>query len=160
MKNISLIVAMDQNRGIGKNNGLIWRLKRDLQHFKDTTLNKPLVMGRKTYESIGRPLPNRRNIVLSRDPNLQIEGVEVMHSVEEVLAIDAPEIMVGGGSQIYKLFMPHANVLYLTEVKANFDADAFFPALEGNWQETARESFTKDEENEVDFDICLLSRSV
>lgn len=153
MKKISMIVAMDENRGIGKNNGLIWRLKRDLQHFKETTLNKPLVMGRKTYESIGRPLPNRRNIVLSRDPDLKIEGVEVMHSVDEVLAIDAPEIMIGGGAEIYKLFMPHVNQLYLTEVKANYDADAFFPELEGDWQEISRESFSKDDDNEADFDM-------
>ena len=158
MKKISMIVAMDQDRGIGKDNGLMWRLKRDLQHFKEKTLEKPLVMGRKTYESIGRPLPKRRNIVISRDPNLSIDGVEVMHSVDEVLAIDAPEIMIGGGSEIYKLFMPHVNTLYLTEVKSTYDADAFFPELEGDWEEVSRESFAKDEENEVDFDVCELVR--
>lgn len=153
---ISMIVAMAENRAIGKDNQLLWRLKADLQHFKAKTLGKALVMGRKTYESIGRPLPGRRTIVLTRDPNFAPEGVEVLHSVAEVLALDVDELIIGGGEQIYQLFLPFVQKLYLTKVAITLEGDAFFPELDEHWITIAREKHSADAENEYDFEVLEL----
>lgn len=153
MTQVNMIVAMAKNRAIGKDNQLLWRLKSDLQHFKAQTLNKALVMGRKTFESIGRPLPNRRNIVLTRDPDFSAEGIEVVHSVDEVLALDVDEIMIGGGEQIYRLFLEHAHKLFVTEVDVDIEGDAFFPELDDDWLSIARESHVADADNEYDFEF-------
>lgn len=142
MSKLSLIVAMGKNRAIGKDNALPWHLSQDLQYFKAVTLGKPIVMGRKTYDSIGRPLPGRHNIVISRDPAWAAEGVTVVTSVAAALAAagDVEEVMVIGGEQIYALALAHANQLYITEVEAAPQADAFFPAIDpSQWREVERQ---------------------
>lgn len=118
MQKISAIVAVSENGVIGQDNHLIWHLPNDLKHFKAITLDKPIVMGRKTYESIGRPLPQRRNIILSLNRDLMLSGCEVMHSVEEILAAtqNEPELMITGGGEIYRLFMSYVTYLYITYV--------------------------------------------
>jgi dihydrofolate reductase len=134
---ISIIVATGTNRGIGKNNQLLWHLPEDLKYFKRTTLEKPIIMGRSTFDSVGRPLPKRRNIVITRNPSLKIEGVEVVHSLDEAIQLveNEPEIMIVGGSEIYNLALPLADRVYLTLVNAAPEADRFFPVLpSGEWE--------------------------
>jgi len=124
------VVAWDRNRVIGKGGALPWRLPDDMKHVRAVTIGKPLIMGRRTYESIGRPLPDRTNIVLTRDPSFAAEGVKVARTPEEAIALagDAPETIVFGGADIFKLFMPLVDRLYLTEVDADVkDGDTFFP---------------------------------
>jgi len=138
---LSLIVAMGRNRVIGVDNALPWHLSGDLKYFKATTFGKPIVMGRKTYDSIGRPLPGRLNIVISRDPAWRADGVTAVTSVEAALvaAGDAPEVMVIGGEQIYALALPLADKLYITEVDAAPHGDAFFPPFGDGWQQSERQ---------------------
>lgn len=127
---ISLIVAHDAGRVIGKDNAMPWHLPGDLQYFKQQTMGKPVIMGRKTFESIGRPLPGRRNIVITRNEAYVVEGIEVVHSLQEALALaaDAPEKMVIGGEQIFTEALPLAERLYITHINATFEGDTFFPA--------------------------------
>ena len=129
---VAMIVACDRNRGIGINNKLPWHLRGDLQHFKQATLNKAVLMGRKTLESIGRPLPHRRNIVLSRQQQA-IAGCEVYASVDEALEAlqDEEDIMILGGEAVFQAFLPRAGRLYITRVEASVAADTFFP----DWQQ-------------------------
>ncbi|WNB92944.1 dihydrofolate reductase [Bacillus sp. NEB1478] len=156
---ISFVVAMDENRAIGKDNDLPWYLPNDLKYFKKVTMGKPIVMGRKTYESIGKPLPGRENIVVTRDKQYQAEGTTVVHSVNEVLQIDAEEICVIGGAELFKLFLPKADRLYITEIHETFEADTFFPPLnESEWQEVSRESGTVDEKNKYPHDFVVLEK--
>jgi dihydrofolate reductase len=131
MSRVSLIVAVDAAGGMGLNNALPWHLPADLAHFKKTTLGKPIIMGRKTYDSIGRPLPGRLNIVLSRSA-CEIAGVEVVNNLSAafLLAADAPEVMVIGGAEIFKLALEIADRVYLTRVQDVFEADVFFPELD------------------------------
>lgn len=134
---ISIIAAMDRNRLIGNNNQLPWHLPADLAHFKKVTLNKPILMGRKTYESIGRPLPGRENIVLTRTEGLKIEGVTVVNSLEEVIdgLPESAELMVIGGSAIYEWILPRAQRMYLSYVDGDFEGDAWFPEFdEAQWE--------------------------
>jgi dihydrofolate reductase len=148
MRKISAIVAMSENGVIGQDNRLIWHLPNDLKHFKAITIDKPIVMGRKTYESIGRPLPQRRNVILSSDQSLMISGCEVMHSVEEILVAtqDAPELMITGGGEIYRLFMPYVTYLYITYVHVELPGEVTFPALNASeWREVYREKNEADE---------------
>jgi len=128
---ISLVVAAAANNAIGKDNQLLWHLPDDLKFFKKTTMGFPIVMGKKTFDSVGRPLPGRRNIVLSRLPDLKIKGAEVFHSLEETLnsLTNEQEIMVVGGAEIYQLFLPKSDRIYLTRVDARPDGDTFFPEL-------------------------------
>ena len=134
----TIVVAMGKNREIGVDNQLLWHLPKDLKHFKELTSGHPIIMGRKTYESIGRPLPNRRNIVLSKDKDLLIPGCEVFDSVLEVLGLG--DITVIGGEEIYKLFLPFTRKLELTVVLVTFsDADTFFPELYSNFVLTEEE---------------------
>ena len=144
--NLSLIVAASQNNVIGRDNQLPWHLPEDLAYFKSVTMNKPLLMGRKTFESIGRPLPGRTNIVITRDPTWSHEGVQVAMGLNAALALaegvctkkDTDEVMVIGGEQIYRLCLPHANRLYLTRVDALVDGDAFFPDFDQKaWQQVS-----------------------
>ena len=147
---ISIIAAMDRNRLIGNNNQLPWHLPADLAHFKKVTLNKPILMGRKTYESIGRPLPGRENIVLTRTEDLQIEGVTVVNSLEAVIdgLSESAELMVIGGSTIYEWILPRAQRMYLSYVDGDFKGDAWFPEFdEVQWEIIESVQQEPDEKN-------------
>lgn len=147
---ISLIAAMAKNRVIGKDNQMPWHMPADLQHFKKVTLGKPVIMGRKTFESIGRPLPGRKNIVITRDANYQAEGVQVVATPD--LAIEAAgvvaEVMIIGGGQIYVHFMPKATDLHLTFIETELEGDAYFPELPAGFQKVATIQQAKDEKNQ------------
>ena len=158
---ISLIVAMDRNRLIGRGNALPWHLPADLQHFKATTMAKPVVMGRKTYESIGRPLPGRHNIVISRNAAFAAPGCTVVASLEAALraAGAVAEIMIIGGAQLYAEALPHAQRIYLTRIDADFDGDAWFPALDATvWRECQCEEHPPDERNPHPYSFLVLER--
>jgi dihydrofolate reductase len=145
---VSLIVATDDEGGIGLRGGLPWHLPDDLRRFKALTLGKPVVMGRRTWDSIGRPLPGRLNIVVSRDPRLAIQGATVVGTLEAALAAagGVPEVCVIGGAEIYRVALPLADTIHLTEVHANVGADTHFPSLDpAQWVEVARERRAADE---------------
>lgn len=146
MSKLTIIVATDAQRGIGINNTLPWKLPEDLAHFKRTTTGHPIIMGRKTFDSIGRPLPNRRNIVVTRNGQWAHEGVEAVASLEAALALlDGAEGFVIGGAEIYQQSLPLADRLIITQIAHTFDCDAFFPALDADtWQETARDEHVSD----------------
>ena len=129
---ITLIVAVADNGVIGRDNTLPWHLPEDLKRFKRLTMGKPMIMGRKTFESIGKPLPGRRNIVVTRDTNYQREGVEVVHGTEQAIAATAgvPEIMVIGGAELFRAFLPLAGRIHLTRVHDNIEGDVVWPALD------------------------------
>ena len=158
---VSLIVAMTENRVIGRNNQLPWRLPADLQHFKALTMGKPVVMGRKTWESIGRPLPGRINIVVTRDVGYRAEGCVVVHSVDQALEVaeGSDEVMVIGGANLYQQLLERADRLYLTQVKADVEGDAWFPGFDmTQWREMERESHSRDDKNEFDYEFVMLER--
>lgn len=171
---LSMIVATADNNIIGKDNDMPWHLPADLAYFKKVTLGKPIIMGRKTYESIGRALPGRRNIVISRDENYipqgkGSEGVDVVTSVEQALALvdgsngnDAvSEIMVIGGGAIYQHCLPSAERLYVTHIKASIEGDTQFPNYDdGSWQKVMSELRVMDEKNNYDLDFCIYERVV
>ncbi|TAK77054.1 MAG: dihydrofolate reductase [Gammaproteobacteria bacterium] len=146
---LSAIVAMGENRVIGKNNQLPWRLPADLRHFKAITTGHPIIMGRKTYESIGRPLPNRLNIIVTRNRAFEAPGCVVVTSMAEaVQQADGEEAFIIGGAEVYQQAMPLVQRLYLTVVHHVFEGDAYFPALNmAEWREAAREKHEADEEN-------------
>ncbi len=157
---LSMIVAHADNRIIGKDNDMPWHLPADLAYFKKTTLGKPVIMGRKTYESIGRPLPGRQNIVISRDDQYQADGIETVTSVEQALALvsDVDEIMVIGGGAIYQHCLPAAQRLYITHIDAAIDGDTQFPAYENEWQKVSSEVRGADEKNKYELDFCIYER--
>ena len=160
---IALIVAMAENRVIGRNNQLPWRIPADLRHFKALTLGKPVIMGRKTYESIGRPLPGRDKIVITADSGYQAEGCQVVHSVEQALeaAGSCEEAMIIGGANLYRQTLENADRLYLTLVKAEPEGDTWFPEIElQQWREIERQAHTADESNEYDYDFVVLERAL
>jgi len=161
MRTIALVAAMDENRAIGRGGALPWHLPDDLKRFRALTLDKTILMGRKTFQSIGRPLPKRRNVVLTRDPRFQAEGVEVVHSLGEALEL-ADEIMVIGGGEIYALTLPIATHLYLTLVQTTVaNADAFFPVWDSSeWLETHRELHPADPRHPFAFTYLDLQRKV
>ena len=145
---LAVIVAAAENGAIGRNNALPWHLPEDLRYFRRITMGKPIVMGRKTFESIGRPLPGRTNIVITRNGEFSAPGVRVVRSLEEALRLaediatidGVSELVVIGGAEIYRLAIPLADRLYLTEVHAEVDADAFLPGIAwSQWREVARE---------------------
>ena len=139
---LSVIVAMAKNRVIGIRNSLPWRLSEDLKHFKALTLGHHIVMGRKTYESIGKPLPGRTTVIVTRDPDYRRDGCVTAHSIDAAVAVcgDDPEIFFVGGAELYAQILPRADRLYLTEIQAEFEGDAWFPAYDPNdWLETARD---------------------
>jgi dihydrofolate reductase len=149
---ISIIVALGKNNEIGKGNDLLWHLSADLKHFKEITLGHTIIMGRKTFDSLPKgPLPNRRNIVISRNPVLKIDGAEVYSSLDYALLklLDESEVFIIGGAQIYQQTLPIADRLYLTKIHAGFpEADTFFPEIAWNiWREVSRETFPADEKN-------------
>lgn len=161
---ISFIVAMDERRGIGMDNKLPWHLPEDLAFFKRVTLGHTILMGRKTYESIGRPLPKRRNVILTRDRSYEVPGCDIVHSVEETLErygsnASADELFVIGGAEVFRLFLPYADRLYVTEIARRFEVDTFFPDIEaGQWQEASREIGVKNEKNPYDYSFVLYNR--
>lgn len=158
---ISLIVAMDENRVIGYKNKLPWNLPSELRYFRETTKGKPVIMGRKTFESIGRPMPERLNIIVTRDKNYKAVNCIVVNSREDAIkaAKGNDEIMVIGGAEIYKLFLPIANRLYLTKVHGTFDGDTYFPEFNENEWTKAREKFVeKDNENKYSYTVMVLER--
>jgi len=157
---ISAVVAIAENNAIGKNNQLLWRLPNDLKHFKAITSGHTVIMGRKTYDSVGKPLPNRRNIVITRQ-NISIEGCEVVASVAEALALcrAEQEVFIVGGAEIYQLAMPLTDRIYLTIVHQAFDADAYFPQLDiTEWAETEREEHGTDEKHAIPYSFITLQR--
>ncbi|MCP5268313.1 MAG: dihydrofolate reductase [Zoogloeaceae bacterium] len=141
MSTLSLIAAMAEHRVIGRHNTLPWHLPEDLKHFKATTLGKPVIMGRKTWESLGRPLPGRRNIVISRNAGYRLDGGELFPSLESALASTGnnEEVFVIGGAELYRLALPLADHVHLTEISGTYPGDAYFPELPaGEWQEESR----------------------
>ncbi len=158
---VSLIVAMDQNRVIGYNNRLPWHLPRELQYVKKTTMGHPIVMGRKNYESIGRPLPGRRNIVLTRNRTFTAPGCEIAYTVDDVYRMckGEAEIFIFGGEQIYKLFLPVANKLYLTKIHHSFPGDTFFPEIDTDeWKEVSATQGITDEKNPYTYYFHIYER--
>lgn len=146
---LSLIAAMDKNHLIGVDNNLPWHLPADLQYFKSVTMNKPILMGRKTYDSIGRPLPGRQNIVLTRG-DVEIEGVTVVNSIDEAIAAagDVEEVMVIGGSSIYELVLPKVQRMYLSFVEGEFEGDAWFPEFnDEDWEIMDEKKQAPDDKN-------------
>lgn len=162
MQIISLIAAMDKNRVIGTDSGkLPWHLPADLKHFKFLTLGKPVIMGRKTFESIGKPLPERKNIIITRNKNYEAPGCIVVHSREEALkaAGDAPEIMIIGGAEVFAEFLPLAKRMYLSLIDGIFAGTAYFPQWDvGAWREISREAHEADEKNEYRYVFLVLER--
>jgi len=159
---IALIVAADERGGIGRDGGLPWRLPDDLRRFKVLTMGKPILMGRRTWNSIGRPLPGRRSIVVSRQPGLVIEGAEVAGSLEEALRLsgEVPEVCVIGGAELYRAALPLADTIYLTRVHATVPADTFLPALNpSDWTVASREEHPEDERHAHSFSFIELQRA-
>ncbi|MBB1268671.1 type 3 dihydrofolate reductase [Shewanella sp. SR44-3] len=155
---IALIAAMANNRVIGKDNQMPWHLPEDLRHFKAMTLGKPVVMGRKTFESIGRPLPGRHNIVITRQADYVIDGVSCVSSFEEAKALagDCEELIVMGGGQLYAEILPMADIMYLTFIKLDIEGDTFFPLWnEQDWQTIQTENVTNDNELEYSFNTLV-----
>lgn len=152
MNKLTIIVATDAQNGIGINNALPWRLPEDLAHFKRTTSGHPIIMGRKTFDSIGRPLPNRRNIVITRNPAWQHAGVETAASIAAAVQLCGDtQAFIIGGAQIYADTLPHADRLIVTEITKAFDCDAFFPQIDPQqWKESSREQH-HSEQNDFDY---------
>lgn len=153
---------MDRNRLIGNKNQLPWHLPADFAHFKSVTMSKPVVMGRKTYESIGKPLPGRTNIVLSRNPETSYEGVICVSNFDEAKQVvaDADELMVIGGSAIYEMLMPLVQRMYITYIDGEFEGDAWFPEIDKNqWSEVSSELRNADEKNSFDCRFVTLERA-
>lgn len=158
---ITIIVATDQHNGIGANNQLMWHLPADLKFFKQTTTGHTIIMGRKTYDSIGKPLPNRQNMVVSRQKNLKIAGVQVFNAMADALTAckNEEEVFIIGGAEMYKLALPFANKIYLTKVNGIFNADVYFPEIVANeWKETSQIFYPKDDKNAFDFTLITLDR--
>ncbi len=163
MTELSLIVAMDENRLIGASNQLPWRLPADLRYFKHTTMGKPIVMGRKTYQSIGKALPGRRNIVVTRNPSFHAEGCEVVHDIDAAIALcaDSEEIMLIGGATLYEQTLPRATRLYITLIHHVFDGDTWFPEIDAKaWQVEKREDFDPDHDNPYAYSFITFRRVI
>jgi dihydrofolate reductase len=159
---ISMIAAMANDRVIGKGNKMPWHLPADLTFFKQMTLTKPVIMGRKTFESIGRPLSGRKNIVITRSINFKAQGVTIVHDKTSALAAaaGAEEVMVIGGATIYQQFLPQASDLYLTFIHLQVDGDAFFPDYQAAscWQMSWSQSHQKSDKNPYDYQFVKLRR--
>lgn len=158
---ISIIVAVDENNGIGKNNDLLWHMPADLKHFKDTTSGHTVIMGRKTFDSVGKPLPKRRNIIITRQTGLEIPGAEVVGDLSSAIALcdENEEVFIVGGAEIYKMAMDITDRIYLTVIKGVFGADTFFPPIDPDtWKETEAVSFEADEKNASGYTFSTLIR--
>ena len=158
---LAIIVAMDENNLIGKDNNLPWRLSADLVYFKHVTMGKPIIMGRATYESIGRPLPGRKNIVISAQPGYHAEGCTVCSTIEQALesCADADEVMVMGGASLYKQLLADADTLYLTLVHAQLKGDTWFPLWDkSQWQQISKQEHPADDKNEYPHSFIVYKR--
>lgn len=160
---LSIIVAKAKNNIIGRDNKIIWSLPEDLKHFKELTTGHTIIMGRKTFESLGRILPNRKHIVFSQNPDFKVndENVQVVHSMLEIQEYieDNKENFVIGGAMIYNLLMPYITKMYVTEIDEEFEGDSFFPKIdESIWKEIKREKGIKDEKNNLDYDYVTYER--
>ena len=149
---------MSKNRVIGNNNELIWKLSSDLKRFKELTTGHPVVMGRKTYESIGRPLPNRRNIIITRNSEYEVEGCETVSSLEEALLLTNNDCFIIGGGEIYKQSLEVADKIYLTLVHKDFEGDTTFPELGKEWATIDTNDFEADEKNEYNYSFIEYDR--
>ena len=160
---LSIIVAKAKNNVIGKNNQMLWHLSDDLKRFKQLTLNHTIIMGRKTFESLGRVLPNRKHIVFTQNPDFKVnnENVEVVHSllqVQEYIESDE-EMFVIGGAMIYHLLMPYVTKMYVTEIHKDFEGDTFFPKIdESVWKEISREKGPEDPENDFEYEYVIYEK--
>lgn len=159
---VTIMAAIAANNALGKDNQLIWHLPADLKRFKKTTLNHAVIVGRKTYESLGKPLPNRTNIIITRDKNYQVEGCVIVNSLKAALKaalkVDKNPYILGG-AEIYKQAMPFADKLDITFVHHQFEADVFFPEIDKNiWKETWREDFKAYENNKYDYSFVTFER--
>ena len=155
---IKIIVATSKNKVIGNNNELIWKLSSDLKRFKELTTGHPVVMGRKTYESIGKPLPNRRNIIITRNLEYEVNGCEVVSSLEEALLLTNNDCFIIGGGEIYKQSLEVADKIYLTLVHQEFEGDTQFPELNKEWAKMDRKDFSADEKNQYDYSFIEYER--
>jgi dihydrofolate reductase len=157
---ISIIVAAAENNVIGNNNNLIWHLPADLKFFKETTNGNSIIMGRKTYESIGRPLPNRQNIIITRNTELQIDGVTIVNTLEEALEVaESEEKFICGGGQIYKEGIHLADKIYFTRIHQEFEGDTIFPEIDSSiWKEVSRKKGEIDQKNTIDYSILVFER--
>jgi dihydrofolate reductase len=155
---IKIIVARSRNGVIGNSNKLIWNLPADLKRFKEVTTGHPIVMGRKTYESIGRPLPNRRNIIVTKDENLDIKDCEVVNSIEEALLLTNNDCFIIGGGEIYKQVIGISEKIYLTEVDEDFFGDTYFPDIDQSWSMTSQQDFKADEKNKYNYSFITYER--
>jgi dihydrofolate reductase len=158
---LSIIVAVSENNVVGRDNQLPWKLSADLKRLKMLTMKHHIIMGRKTWESLGKPLPGRTNVVITRDKNYRAEGAVVVHSLEEALKISASddEAFIFGGGQIFRNAIHLVDKIYMTRVHTQAKGDAFFPELtEGEWKEISREDFKADEKNQFDYSFVDLVR--
>ncbi|MCC3357084.1 dihydrofolate reductase [Bacillus sp. REN16] len=159
---ISLLLAMDKNQLIGKDNDLPWRLPADLAYFKRVTMGHAIIMGRKTYDSIGRPLPGRENIIVTRDTSYKAEGCKVIHSIDEIVKLREEtdqELFVIGGAEIFKMILPYSDRLYITEIEEEFEGDTYFPAFNKNeWKVISKEKGIKDEKNPYDYTFIVYEK--
>ena len=155
---VKIIVAMSKNRVIGNNNQLIWKLSSDLKRFKELTTGNPIVMGRKTFESIGKPLPNRRNIIITRNNDYIVEGCEIVSSLEEALLLTNNNCFIIGGGEIYKQALDITDKIYLTLVHKDFEGDTIFPELGKEWAKISRKDFEADDKNEYKYSFIEYER--
>jgi len=157
---ISIIVAMDQKGTIGRGNVLPWHLSSDLKNFKKLTMGKPIIMGRKTYESIGKPLEGRKNIIVTRNEEYNAKGCDICPNINEALSLyNEEEVVIIGGREIYQIALPLAHRIYLTEVHAKVEGDVFFPIVNRTeWDEIERVDFNADCENEYPFSTLILEK--
>jgi len=160
---LSMIAAMGKNRVIGKDNDMPWHLPADLHHFKKTTLGSPIIMGRKTYDSIGRPLPGRLNIILSRNTEIEIEGCIVVDSLNKAIVLAeqemTEEVFITGGAHLYNKFLADADRLYITLIDEDFEGDTFFPDYtQLSWKEVSREDHLADDKNIHNYSFITLDR--
>ncbi len=159
---LSIITAMDRNRLIGNDNGLPWHLPADFAWFKQVTMGKPIVMGRKTWESIGRPLPGRTNIVLTRNPELKLAGAHCVNSLAAAkrLVEKAPELMIIGGSAVYEMAMPLVQRLYVTHIDGEFEGDAWFPQWGDEWYKLSSQYHPADDKNACDCEFAIYEKAM
>ncbi len=168
---ISLIAAIGEKNELGKDNQLLWQLPADMKHFRDITRGHTVIMGRKTFESIGKPLPDRENIVITRDKNYFTPGVAIVHSLDEALRLAAleqgkhfeekqeeTEVFIIGGGELYKESISRASKLYITQVHATLPADTFFPEIESSWKEKSKENHVADEKNQYAYSFITYTK--